>query len=232
MFRARQVILRKLGSETTTSHSQGIQRNRFAMADKKTASSAGDTDFRRTWDKAEYAARAAENEAKQKAESKARYEAKLAGKKYVRRASTPPDVRRETQARSARLNVGDMVGKTMLVPAGAAVGKRGKGAGFYCEVCDLTFKDNLQLIEHYNSRQHLQNSGESGEVRRATVEDVRERLRWLKRKIEEEKREAEVVDLQGRLERAQEKEDEERERKRKKRNEQRKRKAAERRESD
>jgi U4/U6.U5 tri-snRNP component SNU23 len=201
------------------------------MADKKTASSAGDTDFRRTWDKAEYAARAKENEAKQKAESKARYEAKLAGKKYVR-ASTPPDVRKETQARSARLNVGDMVGKTMLVPAGAAVGKRGRGAGFYCEVCDLTFKDNLQLIEHYNSRQHLQNSGESGEVKRATVEEVRGRLMWLKRKRVEELREAEVVDLQGRLEKAQEREEEERERKRRKRAEQRKRKAAKKDESD
>lgn len=195
------------------------------MADKKTASSAGDTDFRRTWDKAEYAARAAENEAKQKAESKARYEAKLAGKKYVRRASTPPDVRRETQARSQRLNVGDMVGKTMLVPAGAAVGKRGKGAGFYCEVCDLTFKDNLQLVEHYNSRQHLSNAGESGEVRRATVEEVVERLRWLKRKAEEEKREAEGIDLQARLEKAEDREEAERERKRRKKAEQRRRKA-------
>jgi U4/U6.U5 tri-snRNP component SNU23 len=197
------------------------------MADKKaTASSAGDTDFRRTWDKTEYAARAAKNEAKQKVESKARYEAKLAGKKYVRRASTPPDVRRETQARTARLNVGDMVGKTMLVPAGAAVGKRGRGAGFYCEVCDLTFKDNLQLIEHYNSRQHLQNSGESGSVRVATVLEVRERLRWLVRKRREELKEADVVDLKARLEKAVDREEEERERKRRKRNEQRKRKAA------
>jgi U4/U6.U5 tri-snRNP component SNU23 len=194
------------------------------MSEKKTASSAGDTDFRRTWDKAEYAARAAQNEAKQKAESKARYEAKVAGKKYVR-ASTPPDVRRETQARSARLNVGDMVGKTMLVPAGASIGKRGKGAGFYCEVCDLTFKDNLQLVEHYNSRQHLQNSGESGQVTVATVEEVRERLRWLKRRMEEERREAGLVDLQGRLEKAEEREEEERERKRRKKAEQRKRKA-------
>jgi U4/U6.U5 tri-snRNP component SNU23 len=194
------------------------------MADKKTAG-AGDTDFRRTWDKAEYAERARVNEAKQKEESKARYEAKLAGKRYVRRASTPPDVR-ETQARSSRLNIGDMVGKTMLVPAGASIGKRGRGAGFYCEACDLTFKDNLQLVEHYNSKQHLQNTGESWRVAVATVEEVRERLRWLKRKQIEERRENEVgVDLEGRLDRAKEKEDAERERKRRKRNEQRRRKA-------
>ena len=69
--------------------------------------------FRRTWDKAEYAERAAVRETREREEAKARYEAKLAGKKYVRRASTPPDVR-ETEARKQRLDVGSMVGKTML----------------------------------------------------------------------------------------------------------------------
>ncbi|PHH86550.1 hypothetical protein CDD83_10074 [Cordyceps sp. RAO-2017] len=43
---------------------------------------AGDTDFRRTWDLDEYAARAKEREAKEREEGKARYEARLAGKKY------------------------------------------------------------------------------------------------------------------------------------------------------
>src|ERR1700761_1907879 len=141
---------------------------------KKTAAGSGDTDFRRTWDKAEYAERAAQHEAKRKEESKARYEAKLAGKKYHRRASTPPDAR-GTEARAQRLNVGDQVGKTMLVPMSAAVGKRGRGAGFYCEACDLTFKDNLQLVEHYNSKQHQMQIGESGEVKRADVHEVRAR---------------------------------------------------------
>lgn len=188
------------------------------MAEKKTAGS-GDTDFRRTWDKTEYAERAAKHESKIKEESKARYEAKMAGKKYHRRASTPPDAR-DTEARAKRLNVGDMVGKTMLVPAGAAMGKRGRGAGFYCEACDLTFKDNLQLVEHYNSKQHLQATGETGEVRVATVRQVRERLRWLVRRREEERR-GEVVDLEGRLEGAREKLEREREKKRVRRNEKR-----------
>jgi U4/U6.U5 tri-snRNP component SNU23 len=181
--------------------------------------SKGDTAFRRTWDTAEYAERAAAREAKEREEGKARYEAKLAGKKYHRRASTPPDAK-DTTARTQRLDVGSMVGKTMLVPAGAAVGKRGRGAGFYCEACDLTFKDNLQLVEHYNSKQHQAAMGETGEVRRASVKEVRERLRWLKRKIEEEKRD-EVVDLSVRLEVARERIEEEREERRQKRNEKR-----------
>jgi U4/U6.U5 tri-snRNP component SNU23 len=192
------------------------------MADSKKnaySASTSDTSFRRTWDHAEYAERAAVREAKERDEAKARYEAKLAGKKYVRRASTPPDVR-ESQARTQRLDVGSMVGKTMLVPAGAAVGKRGKGAGFYCEVCDLTFKDNLQLVEHYNSKQHQLKVGESGEVRRATAEEVRERLKWLKRKIETDKRD-ELVNLDERLQIAKERDEREREEKRQKRREKR-----------
>ncbi|KAJ8613057.1 hypothetical protein MRB53_037109 [Persea americana] len=133
-------------------------------------------------------------------EGKARYEAKLAGKKYIPRASTPPDAK-ETESRRTRLDVASQVGKSTLVPAGAGVGKRGRGAGFYCEACDLTFKDNLQLVEHLNSRQHLLAIG---------------RLR----KKEEEK-ELEVVDLGARLEARQEAEDREREEKRRLRNEKR-----------
>src|SRR5687768_7898655 len=59
-----------------------------AMADSKKGSAygapAGDTDFRKTYDLDEYAARAKEREAKEKDEAKARYEAKLAGKKYYK----------------------------------------------------------------------------------------------------------------------------------------------------
>jgi U4/U6.U5 tri-snRNP component SNU23 len=84
------------------------------MADKR----GGDTDFRRTFNKEEAAARGAERERKEREEGKARYEAKLEGKKYHRRASTPPDAR-ETEARSQRLDVASMIGKTMLVSFGA-----------------------------------------------------------------------------------------------------------------
>ncbi|KAJ9640939.1 U4/U6.U5 snRNP associated protein [Coniosporium tulheliwenetii] len=141
------------------------------------------------------------------------------------RATKPPQPAKnaaETEARRQRLDVAAQVGKTMLVPAGSAVGKRGRGAGFYCEACDLTFKDNLQFVEHLNSRQHLVAVGQTGEVRRATVEEVRQTLRYLKRKREEESKEV-VVDLGERLERRAEEEEKEREEKRRKRNERRRR---------
>ncbi|KAF2001849.1 hypothetical protein P154DRAFT_382112, partial [Amniculicola lignicola CBS 123094] len=170
-----------------------------------------DTSFRKTWDRTEYAAKAAEEERKRKEDGKARHEAALQGKKYHRRASTPPDAR-ETEARTARLDVASMVGRTTLVPAGAAMGKRGKGAGFYCPDCDLTFKDNLQFVEHLNSKQHLVATGQTGEVKIATVEEVRARLMWLKRKKEEEEQQDELG-LEERIEGHKEREEREREEK-------------------
>ncbi|KAL9599401.1 MAG: hypothetical protein Q9219_003838 [cf. Caloplaca sp. 3 TL-2023] len=180
-----------------------------------------DTSFRKTWDRAEYAQKAAEREATIKEESKARAEAKAQGRKYYPRASTPPDAK-ETVSRQSRLDVSANVGKTTLVPAGASTGKRGRGAGFYCQDCDLTFKDNLQFVDHLNSKQHLSNTGQSGEVKRATLEEVRERLEWLaQRKREEAESTEKVTDLGERLEKREEEMEREREEKRRKRREKR-----------
>ncbi|KAJ5551680.1 hypothetical protein N7535_000376 [Penicillium sp. DV-2018c] len=182
-----------------------------------------DTAFRKTWDREEYAQKAADAEAKRKAEGKARYEAKLLGKKY--HAPVDYSALEETTARNQRLDVASMVGKTMLVPAGATMGKRGQGAGFYCKDCDLTFKDNLQLVEHLNSKQHLIATGQSGEVKRAGVEEVRMRLRMLahrKRQREDEERRAWQLDLGARLKEREEIDAKEREEKRRKRSEKRK----------
>jgi len=191
------------------------------MSEKKGAYGAvggGDT-HRKTWDKEEYTQRAKEHDRKIKEEGKERFEAALAGKKYHKRARTPPDAR-DTEARTSRLDVASMVGKSTLVPVGAAVGKRGKGAGFYCEACDLTFKDNISYVEHLNNKQHLVATGQTGEVKRATLQEVHERLLWLKRKMDEEKVD-QVVDLDARLELSKEREEKEREEKRRKRNEKR-----------
>lgn len=187
-------------------------------------SSTSDTSFRKTWDLTEYAEKARQRSEREREEGQARYEAKLAGKKYVaRRAATPPGGNKDSTSRLNRLDVAAHVGKTSLVPAGSAVGKRGRGAGFYCEDCDLTFKDNLQFVDHLNSKQHLMNVGETGEVQRAGVEEVRERLAWLKRKMEEERKEADRVDLERRLEDRQEEDERKREEKRRKRREKRRR---------
>lgn len=183
------------------------------------AGGGGDTDFRKTYDREKYAALAKEREERERAEGKARYEAKQEGRSYRRRASTPEDLRL-TEARTARVDVASLVGKTMLVPAGSGVGKRGKSAGFYCEACDITLRDSPSWIEHLNSKQHLSNTGQSMEVKRATLEEVRERLRYLNRK-RKEAMQKEEVDLDKRLDQRREEEEREREAKRQKRNEKR-----------
>ncbi|EEQ27490.1 U4/U6.U5 snRNP associated protein [Microsporum canis] len=194
------------------------------MSDKKSFYNkpVSDTSFRKTWDREAYAEKAAADEAKSKEEAKARYEAKLQGKKY--HAPVDYSSLEATTSRANRLDVASLVGKTTLVPAGAAVGKRGRGAGFYCSDCDLTFKDNIQLVEHLNSKQHLYATGQSGEVVRAGVVEVRNRLRWLahKRRVEEEEdRKAGQLDLDLRIKTREEEEAKEREEKRRKRNEKR-----------
>lgn len=115
----------------------------------------------------------------------------------------------------------------MLMPAGAATGKRGRGAGFYCKECDLTFKDNLQWVEHENSMQHQRAIGQTGEVKRATAEDVHERIEMLWGRMEEERR-RDVTSLGERLEVRKIEEDKEREERRLKRKELAEKKKAER----
>ncbi len=187
------------------------------MASKKGAyeNTASDTDFRKKYDRAEYAQKAKDREAKEKEEGRLRCEAKLAGKKYYAPLTGDETL---TQARASRLDVASNIGKVILMPAGAATGKRGKGAGFYCADCDLTFKDNLQWVEHENSMQHLRAIGQTGEVKRATVEEVHERISRVWEKMVEEKR-GDVKTLGERLELRKEEEEKEREERRRKRKE-------------
>lgn len=76
----------------------------------------------------------------------------------------------------------ESVNKVTLVPSGASTSKRGKGAGFYCEICDLTFKDSIDYSDHLISRQHTNNAGIEIVTKRATLEDVKKRLEMLRKK--------------------------------------------------
>ncbi|KAH0534125.1 hypothetical protein FGG08_007283 [Glutinoglossum americanum] len=167
-----------------------------------------DTSFRKTWNKADYAAQAATRESQERTEARLRYEAKSLGKTYHSPAPSTPST--STTARTARLNIASQIGKTQLIPSSFSTStKRGRSAGFYCEDCDLTFKDNLQWVDHLNSKGHLVRVGESGVVERVGVEVVRERLAWLREKRKGEM-EGEGEGLRERLERR--KGEEERER--------------------
>lgn len=186
------------------------------MASKKgAASGASDTSFRGDLDLNAYAEKAKVREQGEREEAKARYEAKLAGKKYYKPLTGGEAL---TTARSSSINWEAQVGKSTLVGAGNAVGKRGKGAGFYCEACDLTFKDNKQWVDHINTRQHLTNIGQTGEVRKATADDVRDRIDAIWQKVQDDKVAA-TTSLKRRMEIQEEVDEKLREEKRNKRRE-------------
>ncbi|KAK6592903.1 C2H2 finger domain-containing protein [Botrytis cinerea] len=141
-------------------------------------------------------------------------------KKYDREANVAKAREQEAKEKEeGRLRYeAKLAGKTILMPAGAATGKRGKGAGFYCQACDLTFKDSLQWVEHENSMQHLRAIGQTGEVQRASAEDVRRRIDEIWERLEREKHE-EVVTLGERLEGRRIEDEKEREERKQKRRE-------------
>lgn len=170
------------------------------MSEKKGGAygqAAGDTSFRKNRNLEEYAAKAKMREAAEREERKARYEAKLAGKKYHKPLDGTEAL---TSARRSALDVKGRIGTHQLVAAGSAIGKRGRGAGFYCEACDLTFKDNKQFVEHINSKQHLVNTGQTAQVKKATADEVHQRIIDEWERIQDKKREA-GVQLDERLKR-------------------------------
>ncbi|KAF3917351.1 hypothetical protein ABW21_db0201834 [Orbilia brochopaga] len=164
----------------------------------------GDTSFRRTWNREEYAQKAAERQAREASERKERYEAKLAGKKFIPKPEAGAegdkkfDDTKMIEARRDRIRLDENLNKVQMVPLGSTGGRRGKGPGYYCEACDLNFTNSLEYVEHLNSKQHLLATGQTDTVERATLDMVKERLAWLKQR-KREQGQAEEFDLAKRL---------------------------------
>ena len=140
------------------------------MADKPaTASKASDTDFRRKWNKEEYAEKAKQRDTEEKErmqENEERlkqgmssclvaattsYPRTLQGKRP--RKSRRVDLPKPTELmkrREGSLELEKNLNKTIVVQN---PGGRGPGQpGFYCEACTRTFKDSTGYLDHINSR--------------------------------------------------------------------------------
>ncbi|KAK9332841.1 hypothetical protein V1520DRAFT_333650 [Lipomyces starkeyi] len=177
------------------------------MSDRKALYGAPPPEIgRKTWDEEAILQQVRDRAAQQKE----------ARERQFQRAPTPPDAQ-EIEMRRQRLNLDQDLNKVTLVPAGAsAVGKRGRGAGFYCEACDLTYKDSLQWVDHLNSKQHLRATGQTETQERATLEAVRVRLEWLRQK-RDEANQGQMYDIKKRIGERQRIEEEERRIRREKR---------------
>ncbi|OLL24327.1 U4/U6.U5 small nuclear ribonucleoprotein component snu23, partial [Neolecta irregularis DAH-3] len=98
------------------------------------------------------------------------------------------------------LNLEENLHKTQLIPAGAAFGNKGKGAGYYCQHCDLNFRDSLSWLDHLNSKQHLRASNQSGRIVRATLIDVQRKLNSLRESKHQQEQLDSNVDFWKRIE--------------------------------
>ncbi|ANZ74608.1 BA75_01149T0 [Komagataella pastoris] len=124
---------------------------------------------RRSWNKEQYA-RAALERKRQLQEAK----------------SNPPkdrDIDDYIKERKEILLKADTLNKISLISSGqATVSKRGKNAGFYCDYCNLTYKDNLQFIDHLNSKPHLVKAGfgtNTSSSKEITLEMIKQRIERL-----------------------------------------------------
>ncbi|KAG6918536.1 hypothetical protein DXG01_013626 [Tephrocybe rancida] len=146
------------------------------------ASNAADTDFRKKWDKEEYAERAKKKDQDEKERMQENEERMKQGKK-PRKGARRDDLPKPTELmkqREAPLELDKNLGKTMVVqnPGGKGPGQ----PGFHCEACNRTYKDSVGYLDHINSRAHLRVLGQTTKLARSTLAQVQARIAFLREK--------------------------------------------------
>jgi len=158
---------------------------------------APDTDFRKKWDKEEYAEKARQKDQEEKERMQENEERLKQGKKP--RKGRKEDLPKPTELmkrREADLELDKNLGKTMVVQN---AGTRGPGVpGFYCETCNRTYKDSAGYLDHINGRAHLRALGQTTRIERSTLEQVRARIAYLREKTREASK-AKSFDFEQRL---------------------------------
>ena len=89
--------------------------------------------------------------------SRGNADSKDAKKKLAMGKLAPPSsASNSVQARTESvIKAEEIRGKRELVAPNMAMGIKGKSAGFYCETCDLTYKDSLSYLDHLNSSERM-----------------------------------------------------------------------------
>ncbi|KAG6836844.1 hypothetical protein H0H93_002285 [Arthromyces matolae] len=146
------------------------------------ASKATDTDFRKKWDKEEYAERARKKDQEEKDRMQENEERLKQGKK-PRKGPRKDDLPKPTEfmkQREGDLELDKNLNKTMVVQN---PGGRGPGQpGFFCEACNRTYKDSVGYLDHLNSRAHLRVIGQTTKLQRSTLAQVQARIALLREK--------------------------------------------------
>ena len=139
------------------------------MADSVSTAS---TSVRRVWDKDDAERKYNERLAREKAEDNEAKTKKAEGKLPPPPASSNAD---SVQARTeAVIKTEELRGKRELVAPILGIGNKGRSAGFYCETCDLTYKDSFSYLDHINSSQRISSFPRSVNARLSQTWDLRE----------------------------------------------------------
>ncbi|XP_065177605.1 zinc finger matrin-type protein 2-like [Sycon ciliatum] len=150
------------------------------------AKSADPNSFRRTWDKEEFAKRAQD-----RADDLDDDDLEPPKKK-------PPVKRELLKRRDYEVDLDSKLNKSIVITKATPLSQTG---GYYCNVCDCTVRDSINFLDHINGKKHQRNLGMSMRVERSTVDQVKKRFEFNKRKKDEQKQK---YDLQERLHEVQE----------------------------
>eukprot|EP01041_Mallomonas_annulata_P006745 gene6745-13667_t len=145
---------------------------------------------RRTWDKTFYEAKAKERLEKgddidesidkRKTTKSIKEEFTPAGQDSIGPAGSE---RAFLASRKSKVDLDSKIGKTQIINPNAP--ENVAAAGWYCDVCSCLLKDSTSYLDHINGKKHQRALGFSMRVERADTEKVKERLKSLKRNIEE-----------------------------------------------
>ncbi|QRV76569.1 Zinc-finger double-stranded RNA-binding domain-containing protein [Ceratobasidium sp. AG-Ba] len=144
---------------------------------------ASEAGFRRKWDTEEFAQKAKEKDEAEKKRMQENDELMKKGKRPRKAKEELPKPTELMKQREHNLELDKNLNKTIIVQN---AGGRGPGQpGFYCDLCQRTCKDTSGYLDHVNSRQHLRRLGQTTQVARSTLDQVRARIALLREKTKE-----------------------------------------------
>lgn len=143
--------------------------------------------FRRTWDKEEYGQKARERLEELDDDDE---------EESTSKRKEPPVKRKLLQKREFDVDLESNLGKTVVITKSSTMSQSG---GYYCNVCDCIVKDSINFLDHINGKKHQRNLGMSMKVERSSLDQVKKRFEFNKRKREEEGKQKADYDLDERI---------------------------------